>query len=88
VLDEMMGATGWHCGYKVVAAKIEINLLDMLPLGLNYGLKGNVTKIERRKVYIEAELFRGEKVFARSSGIFVQLSDEKAKLLDTILKSN
>ncbi len=70
VLDEMMGSTGWHCGYKVVAAKIEFDLLDMVPLGLNYTMKGKIINIDKRKVFIEAALFRGEKMYAKSKGIF------------------
>ncbi|MGZ3690191.1 MAG: PaaI family thioesterase [Pseudobdellovibrio sp.] len=77
LLDEMMGSTAWHWGYKVVAAKIEVEFLEMVPYKMQYNLKGRITQVDKRKVSVEAELSKGEKIFARSKGLFIILKDEQ-----------
>ena len=81
VLDEMMGSTAWHWGLKVVAGTIEIQFLDMIPLLQAYSVRGQITRIEGRKVFVEAEIFNDKKVFAKSSGIFIQLKEEQLQKL-------
>jgi acyl-coenzyme A thioesterase PaaI-like protein len=81
VLDEMMGSTGWHFGFAVVAAKIEVNFIEMIPVRKQYSMRGRITKSEGRKVHVEAEIFSGAKIYAKSTGLFITLKDEqKAKL--------
>jgi acyl-coenzyme A thioesterase PaaI-like protein len=81
VLDEMMGSTGWHFGHAVVAAKIEVNFLQMIPVLKQYSMRGRITKTENRKIYVEAEIFDGTKIYATSTGLFIVLKDEhKARL--------
>lgn len=81
VLDEMMGSTAWHHGFKVVAGKIEINFLEMIPLLQSYSVRGQITRIEGRKVFVDAEITNDGKVFATSTGIFIQLKEEHLKKL-------
>ena len=81
ILDEMMGSTGWHFGHPVVAAKIDVNFLEMVPYENTYELVGRIDKIENRKIYISAELFNSEKVFAKSNGLFISLTEEQRKKL-------
>ena len=82
ILDEMMGSTGWHFGYTVVAAKIEVSFLEMIPYEQCYELRGKIIKVEDRKVRIEAELFSGEKIYASSSGLFIILNSDQLSRLD------
>lgn len=82
VLDEMMGSTGWYYKHPVVAAKIEFELLEMVPYEKEYDLRGFITKVDKRKVHIEAQLFKGEVIYARSKGLFIILKDEHMKKLD------
>ena len=82
ILDEMMGSTGWHFGYTVVAAKIEVSFLEMIPYEATYELRGKIIKVEERKVRIEAELFLGDKIFASSLGLFIILNSDQLKRLD------
>lgn len=77
VLDEMMGSTGWYHGFAVVAAKIEVEFLEMVPVRRQYSLRGKITSTENRKIYIEAELFYAEKIYARSKGLFICLTPEQ-----------
>lgn len=81
ILDEMMGSTGWHFGHPVVAAKIDVNFLEMIPYENSYELLGRIEKIENRKIYISAKLFLGETVYAHSTGLFISLTEEQRKKL-------
>jgi acyl-coenzyme A thioesterase PaaI-like protein len=82
ILDEMMGSTGWHFNYRVVAAKIDVEFLEMVPYEQQYDLRGTIASVEKRKVTIEAQLFKGEKIYAKSTGLFVILKDEQLKKLE------
>lgn len=81
VLDEMMGSTGWHHGYMVVAAKIEVEFLEMLPVQQQYSMRGWITSVNERKIQIAAEIFDGTQVYARSTGLFICLSEEQKQAL-------
>lgn len=82
ILDEMMGCTGWHFGHTVVAAKIEVSFLEMIPYEQCYELRGKITSVDDRKVRIEAEIYSGEIIFANSSGLFIILNGDQLKKLD------
>lgn len=88
VLDEMMGSTGWHHGYPVVAAKIEVEFLEMVPVNAQYSLRGRITSVENRKIYIEAELFDKMKTYARSKGLFITLTEEQKQDLARKMKTS
>ncbi len=77
VLDEVMGSTGWHHGYGVVAAKIEVEFLEMIPVLRQYSMRGRIVNIDKRKIFIEAELFDQEKTYAKSTGLFIVLTKEQ-----------
>ena len=81
ILDEMMGSTAWHFSLRVVAAKIEVEFLKMAPVKQNYQIRGRIIKIEGRKVFVQAELFGRKTLYAKSTGLFVQLSPEQIKSL-------
>lgn len=82
ILDEMMGSTGWHFKHPVVAAKIDVEFLQMVPYEAQYDLIGRITNIDKRKVHIEAQLYKGEVVYARSTGLFIILNDQQLKKLE------
>lgn len=77
VLDEMMGSTGWYHGYSVVAAKIDVAFMDMVPVLEQYSVRGRITSMDKRKIFIEAELFDKEKIYAKSTGLFIVLTKEQ-----------
>ena len=56
VLDEMMGSTAWAFGCSVVAAKIELEFLEMIPLERTYWAEGKITKREGKKVFLEGKI--------------------------------
>lgn len=84
VLDEMMGSTAWHSGFKVVAGTIEIQFLDMIPLLHSYSVRGQILRVEGRKVFVEASIYIDDKIYAKSKGVFIQLKDEYLKKLKVI----
>lgn len=81
VLDEMMGSTAWHLGLPVVAAHINVEFLTMMPVKTQYSLRGRILSRENRKIRVQAEIFSGETLYARSEGLFIILSDEQRKKL-------
>lgn len=83
VLDEVMGSTGWAHGYGVVAAKIDVAFMEMVPVLRQYSMRGRITSIDKRKIFIEAELFDSEKVYAKSTGLFIVLTKEQMDSLGT-----
>lgn len=83
VLDEVMGSTGWAHGYGVVAAKIDVAFMEMVPVLRQYSLRGKITSIDKRKIFIEAELFDVDKVYAKSTGLFIVLTKEQMQVLGT-----
>lgn len=87
VLDELMGSTGWHHGYGVVAAKIEVEFLEMIPMLRQYSMRGRITSVDRRKIFIEAELFDKDKTYAKSTGLFICLTNDQLKNLDMQVKA-
>ncbi len=77
VLDEVMGSAAWYHGYGVVAAKIEVEFIEMIPVLKQYSLRGHITNIDKRKIYVEAELHDGKTVYAKSTGLFIVLTKEQ-----------
>lgn len=85
VLDEMMGSCGWQYNSKIVAAKIEVEFLKMLPSNQEVMAHAKVVKQEDRKVFIEASMYLGDTTYSKSSGLFMVLSEEKIKHLEAKL---
>lgn len=84
VLDEMMGSCGWHHSKGVLAAKIEVEFMHLVPYEVPIDLWAKIIKVENRKITIAAEIRLEEKALARSSGLFIILKEEKLKHLDQI----
>lgn len=82
VLDEVMGSTAWAHGYGVVAAKIEVEFVEMIPVLHQYSVRGRITSINQRKIYVEGEIFDQEKVYAKSTGLFIVLTEEQMNRLE------
>lgn len=81
VLDEMMGSCCWANSHPVVAAKIEVEFKNMLPINSKYKTFSKIAKIEGRKVYVEAKIYDENKIYSISSGIFIMLDQAKIEEL-------
>lgn len=72
ILDEAMGSAGWLKGYPCVAAKIEVEFLEMTPVGQNLKVRAWIEQVEDKKITVRAEVY-GDKVYSRSLGYFSRL---------------
>lgn len=78
ILDEAMGGAAWMCGYPVVAAKISIDFIIMVPLEENLAVEGWVDSCEGRKVWTKGELKLSDgRIAAKAEGLFIILKIEK-----------
>lgn len=80
VLDESMGAAGWHNKYSVVAEHIEVDFLQMAPIGKVIDISAWVLAVGDRTVLLMAELKWNDQLIAQSKGRFHVLSEEQLKL--------
>lgn len=80
-LDEVCGGALWVWGLQVVAAKLETEFLQMVPLNRELIMEGRLVERVGRKLKTEGKIttLEGE-VLAKSSVLFVEMT------LDTLLK--
>ena len=77
VLDEAMGGVCWLNQHRVVAARISVTFLRMIPLGLDASVDAWIDLVEGRKITTRARLLdRDGGVLAESDGLFVVLREE------------
>ena len=83
VLDEVMGATAWLAGHRVVAVSLTSDFRRMLPLGTLAWFSGEVVEVDGRKVHTRGRLTdRAGEPFATARGLFLELDPERfAELL-------
>jgi acyl-coenzyme A thioesterase PaaI-like protein len=84
VLDEICGGALWVWGYKVVAAKLETEFSQMVPLNEELILEGRLSQRNGRKLFTDGSLknLAGD-VLARAKVLFIELSPEHLKNLGT-----
>lgn len=83
VMDEIMGSAAWLAGYPVLAAKIEVQFVKLLPLKKVVWYEAEVTRVIHNKVYTSAKIFLPpDTLYATSKGLFILLKLEKLKELD------
>ncbi|MCP3980735.1 MAG: PaaI family thioesterase [bacterium] len=81
VIDEAMGTAGWLAGYPVVAANLNIDYLEMTPLGQNCRIEATVDEIQRSKLILGATLSLDGRVLVRGSGVFPRMRRERMEAL-------
>ena len=73
IIDEVMGSAVWQEGYRVVAAKIEINYRKPVPLDVPLIVTGKVTRRSGRKVYARGEIYlRDGGMLVHGKGLFIE----------------
>jgi acyl-coenzyme A thioesterase PaaI-like protein len=76
LLDETMGGSAWLNGYPVIAANLNFDLINMIPLNKKFTATGRVKKKEGRKVYATAELKdENGQICAKSKGLFLVMKN-------------
>lgn len=73
IADEAMGALHWALRVPAVTARLEVDYLAPVPIGLTLVLRARITGIVGRKVYTAAVVGAGGRAVLRASGIFVQV---------------
>jgi acyl-coenzyme A thioesterase PaaI-like protein len=77
VLDEAMGAAAWMQQRPVLASALHIEFLSMLPLERVVTVEAMLQNGEGRRIRITSCLRDDQRVFARGSGVFVEVSAER-----------
>lgn len=79
IIDEVMGASAWMSGHRVVAAHLDFDYLRPVPLGEPLTLQGQVTEVEGKRVTTEGVLLlpdgdpavKGHGVFVTAPQLFI-----------------
>jgi acyl-CoA thioesterase FadM len=80
-----MGSCCWANKHPVVAKKIEVEFLKMLPMKKTFNLYASIEKIDGRKVFVHGQILCEGEEYARSTGLFIILDEKKlAELKDLI----
>ena len=77
VLDEAMGFSAWVKGHTVVAAKIEVEFFQMLPVNSVVTVEAWVESVDGRKVRTKGKIYKDDKVFSSAEGLFINIPIEK-----------
>ncbi len=78
VLDELLGGAAWVYGYRVIALNLQTDFVSFVPLKQELVLKGEVKKVEGRKIFTEGTIEDVDgKVLARGRILFLQLSEDQ-----------
>ncbi|NRA65604.1 MAG: PaaI family thioesterase [Pseudobacteriovorax sp.] len=84
VLDEVCGGIVWLKRHKALAAKLETEFFNMVPLETDLYATAEITKVENRKVFTEGALFLPEgDLLAKATVLFVKLSDSQIDHLNS-----
>jgi acyl-coenzyme A thioesterase PaaI-like protein len=86
VLDEAMGTCAWLAGYPSIAANLDIDFVELTPLGEDCFVEARVVQVQPRKLIIEATLSLEEQVLVKGRGVFVRLV--KDRLSSVFRKAN
>ena len=77
VMDEAMGTCAWLGGYPCVAANLDVNFVEMTPLGEDCLIEAKIVDLQRRTLAVEAELNLADRTLVRGRGVFVRLKRER-----------
>jgi len=78
LLDEAMGLACWVAGHFVVAARITISFLEMVPLGREVEFEAWVGRVDGKKVLTQSRLVAADGTkFGKGSGLFIVVDDDR-----------
>lgn len=82
VLDEAMGSAAWLAGYPSVAANLNIDFIEMTPIGRDCLVESTVDDVSPTKLRLTATLSLDGETLVRGRGVFPRL--RKDRLLETL----
>lgn len=78
VLDEGMGAAAWLHGHPSVAAHLEVDFREMVPIGTVATLRAGPENVDGRKIRMWGRLERADgALLCESRGIFIELRSSR-----------
>ena len=77
VMDEAMGSAAWLAGYPCIAAGINVDFVEMTPIGRDCFIEARVVEVRPTRLALEATLSLGDRALARAGGVFPRLSQER-----------
>ncbi len=78
VLDEALGSASWLSGYATVAANLNVDFLEMTPIGVDLLVEAHVIKVEGRNVTVHAQIKDDSGIiYSRAVGRFHRLPKKK-----------
>ena len=86
VLDEALGSASWLSGYAAVAANLNVDFLEMTPIGVDLLVEAHIVKVEGQTVIVHAQI-KDEQglIYSKAVGRFHRLPKKKlAKVFATI----
>ncbi len=77
VLDEAMGSAAWLAGYPCVAANLNVDFLEMTPLGQDCFIEAAVHEVRSTKLEASVTLSKDGRPLVRGRGVFPRISKER-----------
>ena len=75
----MMGYSTVTHNLWCVTANLEVNYRSPCPVQEEFELSAWVTRIEDKKIYTESTIISGENIHVESSGLFINLGQDRAQ---------
>jgi len=77
VLDEAMGSSAWLAGYPCIAASLNVDFVEMTPLGEDCLVEAKIVDLQPKTIVVESSLTLGDQTLVRGRGVFVRLAHER-----------
>jgi acyl-coenzyme A thioesterase PaaI-like protein len=77
VLDEAMGAAAWLAGYPCIAANLNVDFLEMTPLGRDCFVEAKVEEVRPTRLALSVTLSLDGKRLVRGRGVFPRINRER-----------
>ena len=77
VLDEAMGSAAWLAGYPSIAANLNVDFMEMTPIGRDCLIESTVDNVSPTKLGITATLSLNGKTLVRGRGVFPRLRKDR-----------
>ena len=81
VFDEAMGSGAWLAGYACVAANLNVDFVEMTPLGEDCLIEARVVEVRPKRLEVEARLTLADRLLVRGRGVFARLREDRVALL-------
>jgi len=77
VLDEAMGTCAWLAGYPSVAASLNVDFVQMTPLGEDCLVEAKIVDLQPKTLVVETTLTLADETLVCGRGVFVRLKHER-----------